>query len=75
MGHFDREYRQAMAAAAESLDLSGVLEMLKRWRRVAWSTQDDPGAHRAMLENAARLSTRGDVAVVPWEKVKSRLGL
>jgi hypothetical protein len=45
-GHFDREYRQAMADAAESLDLSGVLAMLERWRRVAWSTRDDQAAHR-----------------------------
>jgi hypothetical protein len=53
-GHFDREYRQAMADAAESLDLSGVLAMLERWRRVAWSTRDDPEAHRR-LEPSDRL--------------------
>lgn len=74
-GHFDREYRQAMADAAESLDLSGVLEMLERWRRVAWSTRDDPQAHRRMLENADRLSTGEDVATVPWGQVKAQLGL
>src|SRR5260370_24277469 len=43
-GHFDREYRQAMADAAESLDLSGVLAMLERWRRGARPTRDDPAA-------------------------------
>lgn len=75
IGHFDREYRQAMADAAESLDLSGVLEMLERWRRVAWSTQDNPSAHRRMLENAARLNAGEDVAAVPWDQVKARLGL
>jgi len=35
IGHFDCEYRQAMADAAESLDLSGVLTMLERWPRFA----------------------------------------
>jgi Family of unknown function (DUF6247) len=74
VGHFDREYRQVMADAAESLDLSGVLAMLERWRRVAWSSSD-PDAHRAMLDNAARLSAGEGVATVPWEQVKARLGL
>ena len=75
IGHFDREYRQTMADAAKSLDLSGVLAMLERWRRVAWSTQDDPDAHRRMLENADRLNAGEDIATVPWEQVKARLGL
>ena len=75
IGHFDREYRQAMADAAESLDLSGVLMMLERWRRVAWSTQDDPEAHRRMLESAARLNAGGDVTTMPSEQVKAQLGL
>jgi uncharacterized protein DUF6247 len=33
IAHFDREYRQAMADAAESLDLSGVLSMLRHCLR------------------------------------------
>jgi hypothetical protein len=74
-GHFDREYRQAMADAAESLDLSGVLAMLERWRRVAWSTRDDPEAHRRMLDNAGRLSAGENLATVPWQQVKTQLGL
>lgn len=75
IGHFDREYRQAMADAAESLDLSGVLATLERWQRVAWSTQDDPDAHQQMLDNADRLNAGGDVTAVPWDQVKARLGL
>src|SRR6202161_4565792 len=47
--HFDREYRRAMADAAESLDLSCVISMLRRWQRVAWSARDDAEAHRHML--------------------------
>jgi hypothetical protein len=75
IGHFDREYRQAMADAAESLDLSGVLAVLERWRRVAWSTQDDPAAHRRMLENAARLGAGEKIATASWEQAKTQLNL
>jgi hypothetical protein len=75
IGDFDREYRQTMADAAESLDLSGVLAMLERWRRIAWSTRNDPDAHRWMLESAARLTSGEDVSTVPWEQVKAELGL
>jgi hypothetical protein len=63
-----------MADAAELLDLSGVLAMLERWRRVAWSSSD-PDAHRTMLDNAARLSAGEGVATLLWEQVKARLGL
>jgi hypothetical protein len=75
IGHFDREYRQAMADAADSLDLSGVLAMLERWRRVAWSTEVDPDAHSKMLESVTRLNAGEDFPTVPWEQVKTRLGL
>lgn len=75
VGHFDREYRRAMADAAESLDLSDVLAMLERWQRVAWSTRDDPEAHRRMLDCAGRLSAGEAVATVPWQLVKAQLDL
>jgi len=64
-----------MADAAKSLDLSGVLATLDRWRRAAWSTQDDPGAHHRMVEPADRLNAGQDVTAVPWDQVKDRLGL
>jgi hypothetical protein len=63
------------ADAAESLDLSGVLAMLERWRRVARSAQDNPDAHQRMLRNAARLNAGEAVTTVPWEQAKARLGL
>ena len=75
VAHFDREYRRAMADAAESLDLSGVVSMLKRWQRIAWSTQDDPDAHRHMLACADKLNAGGDVTAEPWRQTKARLGL
>jgi Family of unknown function (DUF6247) len=73
--HFDREYRHAMADAAESLDLSGVVSMLRRWQRVAWSTQDDPDAHRRMLACADELNAGGVVATEPWQATRARLSL
>jgi hypothetical protein len=73
-GHFDQEYRQAMTAAAESLDLSDVLAVLRRWQRVAWSASDDPAAHQHMLDSAARLAAGETVPTVPWEQVKARFG-
>jgi plasmid stabilization system protein ParE len=75
IAHFDREYRHAMADAAESLDLSGVVSMLRRWQRVAWSTQDDPDAHRHMLACVDELNTGGDVATESWRATKARLSL
>ncbi|PZF83188.1 hypothetical protein C1I92_13890 [Jiangella anatolica] len=73
-GEFDREYRRVMAEATESLDLTGVLAMLRRWQRVVWSARD-PEAHRRMLDQAARLSSGEDVATEPWTTTKARLGL
>jgi Family of unknown function (DUF6247) len=64
-----------MADAAESLDLSGVVSMLRRWQRVAWSTQDDPDAHRHMLDVADDLNAGGSVPTESWQQTKARLGL
>jgi hypothetical protein len=72
---FDREYRRTMADAAESLDLSGVVSMLRRWQRVVWSTRDDPDAHRHMLACADELDAGGDVATESWQQTKASLGL
>ncbi|QYN39430.1 hypothetical protein K1T35_20845 [Pseudonocardia sp. DSM 110487] len=55
VGDFDREWRTALARAAETLDLTEVFDTLERWRRIARSTQADPQAHRRMLATAARL--------------------
>lgn len=73
-GDFDREYRQAMNEAVESLELTGVLALLRRWQRVAWSSRDER-AHRRMLERADQLSTGAAVATEPWPVTRARLGL
>jgi hypothetical protein len=75
VGEFDREYRHALAEAADTLDLTGVLDMLRRWQRVAWSAQDSPDAHRRMLEKADRLTAGGSIETESWQQTKDRLGL
>ena len=76
-GDFDREFRAAMGQATETLDLSGVLRLLERWRRVAESSPDARG-HRRMLERASRLGradTADEVSTEAWSVTRARLGL
>jgi hypothetical protein len=74
-GDFDREYRRVMAEATETLDLTPVLAMLRRWERAARLTEHDPQAHRRMLRTAAALNAGEDVPMVSWDQVKGDLGL
>jgi Family of unknown function (DUF6247) len=73
-GDFDREYRQVMREAMETLDLTPVLEMLERWGRVALLSRD-PERHRRMLDHAERLQRGEDLPTEPWSVTKERLGL
>ncbi len=74
-GDFEREYRWGMADASETLDLTPVLEMLRRWDRVARLTEHDPQAHRRMLRTAVALNAGQDVPMAAWSQVKGELGL
>jgi hypothetical protein len=74
-GEFDSEYRRVLADAMETLDLNPVLDMLRRWERIARMTEHDPEAYRRMLRTAAALNAGEDVPTVPWEETKRRLGL
>jgi Family of unknown function (DUF6247) len=67
--------RAAMTEATETLDLTGVLRVLERWRRVAESSRD-AATHRQMLQHADEL-THGSASVTtePWPVTKARLGL
>jgi DNA-binding FadR family transcriptional regulator len=71
LGQFDCEYHRVMAAATGTPGLSGVLAMLERWLRVAWSASDDPAAHAHMLAAAARLNAGEDVPVMPWQQLRA----
>jgi len=58
---FDREWRGAMVAATESLDLSGVHRTLESWRRIAWLTSArGPDAYRRLLARAQERSRTGE---------------
>lgn len=73
---FDREYRRALAFAAESLTLDELHATLTCWRRVAWMTHNDPAGHRRMLRRAGeRVSGERIPAEEPLERTKARLGL
>jgi Family of unknown function (DUF6247) len=74
---FDQQWREVMAAATESLDLSEVLATLESWRRVARLTVvAGPEAHRTMYRRAAaRLAGEDIPADEPLARTKARLGL
>ncbi len=69
---FDHEFRQVMADATETLDLTEILSLLQRWERVAWSSRDAP-AHQRMLAHADRLAAGDDVPTEPWSQTRARL--
>ncbi len=74
---FERDWREVMARAAETLDLTEVLETLESWRLVAQLTAATGAEqHRAMYRRAAVRLTGEDVPVTePLARTKARLGL
>ncbi|MDD7942977.1 DUF6247 family protein [Actinomycetospora lutea] len=76
---FDRQWRAALARAADTYDLAVVHECLDAWRRVARVTTAAGGAdgYRAMLATAAS-ARAGEAATSPtasWREVRADLGL
>src|SRR5918999_6582491 len=74
---FDQQWREAMGRATETLDLSGVLETLDSWRRVARLTAAAGAeAHRQMYRRVAAKLTGGHIpADESLSRTKARLGL
>jgi hypothetical protein len=74
---FDQQWREVMARATETLDLSEVLDTLASWRRVARLTAAAGAtAHRAMYQRAAtRLTGETPPPTEPLAQTKARLGL
>nr|CEL15141.1 hypothetical protein [Kibdelosporangium sp. MJ126-NF4]CTQ93263.1 hypothetical protein [Kibdelosporangium sp. MJ126-NF4] len=78
---FDRDYRQALRTAAETLSLEAVYKTLEHWHRIARMTQADPAAYRRMLQRAEHTLRTGKSAgpTVSSDQVKAlireRLGL
>jgi hypothetical protein len=76
---FDRHWREALARAADTYDLSLVHTCLDAWRRVARVTVSagGPEGYRA-LHAAASLALeerRPDQVRAPWREVRVDLGL
>ncbi len=58
---FEADYRRAMTEATGSLDLTGVLEVLRSYHRIAELTRwHGAEAHRRMLDKAAEIARTGD---------------
>ncbi|WNV86647.1 DUF6247 family protein [Umezawaea sp. Da 62-37] len=74
---FDVAWREVMATATETLDLTEVFATLESWRRVARLTAAAGAqAHRAMYHRAASALTGRPVpADEPLPELKARLGL
>ncbi|MGH3720887.1 MAG: DUF6247 family protein [Pseudonocardiaceae bacterium] len=74
---FDHQWREVMARATETLDLTEVLTVLESWRRVAWLTvANGADAHRRMYRRAATLLADEPIPDdEPLARTKARLGL
>jgi len=78
---FDRDYREALKTAAETLNLDELHATLQHWRRIALMTQTDPAAHRRMLAQADETLRTGQLppGTASLDEVKAlikeRLGL
>jgi len=57
---FERAYREALAEAGATLDLTGVLDVLRTYHRIAWMTQRQGAeAHRQLLRKADQIVRTG----------------
>ncbi|WP_410613702.1 DUF6247 family protein [Amycolatopsis sp. lyj-109] len=74
---FDQDYRRALDVAREALSLTDLVETLESWRRIAWSTEADPAAHRRMVEAAKLAQHTGEAptGTRSWDSLKTELGL
>ncbi len=71
---FERRYREEMSAAAESLDLTGVLAVLANYRRIAEMTQrQGAAAHERMLAVAADLQAGRAVPTISAAEQRARI--
>jgi hypothetical protein len=76
---FERQFGEEMESAARTLDLTGVLQVLSTYRKIAEITQrQGVAAHRRMLDQVERLQCGDDVPTVPGHihkaEINARLG-
>lgn len=71
---FEQRYAEEMAAAAHTLNLTGVLTVLDTYRKIADITQrQGPHAHQRMLDQVARLQNGQDVPTVSGQEHKAQI--
>lgn len=71
---FERRYAEEMAAAARTLDLTGVLTVLNTYRKIADITQHQGvEAHRRMLAQVARLRNGQNLPTVSGAEHKAEI--
>lgn len=72
---FVAEYESAMDEARRSLDLSGVHEVVERWRQIA-ALQSDPTAFRRAVRHVAELMT-GETSPEdePFDVTRAKAGM
>ncbi len=73
---FECAYQKAITEAAQTLDLTRVLDVLRNYYRIAWLTQrHGPEAHRRMLDHVEHALRTGEAAAgsVSAEEVKALL--
>jgi hypothetical protein len=76
---FEHRFAEEMESAARTLDLTGVLQVLSTYRKIAEITQrQGVDAHRRMLDQVERLQRGDDVRTVPGHihkaAINARLG-
>ncbi|GAA5171362.1 hypothetical protein GCM10023321_69800 [Pseudonocardia eucalypti] len=71
---FETRYAEEMGRAARTLDLTGVLEVIDTFRKIAEITQrQGEQAHRMMLERAAQLERGEQVPIVSGSVHKAEI--
>ena len=73
VAEFDAAYAAALTSARRALSLDELHHVLRVWRRVAWQTETDVDAVKAMIE-AQRTGTPREGSV-SWDAVKAELGI
>ena len=71
---FEQRFAEEMASAARTMDLTGVLQVLSTFRKIAETTQrQGAAAHLRMLDQVARLQRGEDVPTVSGHVIKARI--
>ncbi len=56
---FDREWELVLERAKQSMDLSGVPELVGKWRHTVYQERREPGSYERMLARAEQILRTG----------------